>query len=178
MERWSSTRRIVRPLASPHERHAVRKTAGMRAGAAAGLGFLLAVLWFDLMFDIQVRSHRDSAELPIEVRDSIATYYRRVLVGARPMNRLVAVAMVFTLAMLVGQLMGDETADAVAVATLVLAAGAIGLAAARTVRNALRLGAQIDGPPVQTHLARRIFMDHIVCIVAVSAALVLQLTAA
>ena len=40
----------------------------MTAVAAAGAGFLLAVLWFDLMFDVQVRGH-DGAELPEDVLD-------------------------------------------------------------------------------------------------------------
>jgi hypothetical protein len=138
------------------------------------LGFLLAVLWFDLMFDMQVRGLR-AAELPVAVRDSIATYYRRVLIGARPMNRLVAIAMVATLATLVAELVGDETSDVVAAVSLVLAAGAIGLAAARTVRNALRLASQTGDAEGQSKLARRIFTDHLVCIAAISLALVLQL---
>ena len=167
-----------RTLAPRRGRQGVSKTACMRAGAAAGLGFLLAVLWFDLMFDIQIHRHRSAAELPSDVRDSVATYYRRVLIGARPMNRLVALAMVFTLAMLVAEFVGDDTSDAVAAASLGLAAGAIGLAGARTVRNALRLAAQADTAPVQTQLARRIFTDHIICLVAISAALILQLTIA
>ena len=35
----------------------------MIACASAGGGFLLAVLWFDLMFDVQARGHRER-ELP------------------------------------------------------------------------------------------------------------------
>ena len=49
----------------------------MRVAAALGIGFLLSVLWFDLMFDVQVVGHHDT-ELPTDVRDSIAAYYRRV----------------------------------------------------------------------------------------------------
>lgn len=30
----------------------------MHSFAAAGAAFLLAVLWFDLMFDVQVRRHQ------------------------------------------------------------------------------------------------------------------------
>ena len=41
--------------------------------AAAGMGFLLAVLWFDLMFDVQVWPHRRAPEVPAHVVDSIAT---------------------------------------------------------------------------------------------------------
>src|ERR1043166_2149382 len=44
--------------------------------AACG-GFLLAVLWMDLMFDVQVLPHR-TPELPEPVVSSIAAYYRRV----------------------------------------------------------------------------------------------------
>ena len=47
----------------------------MRALASAGAGFLLAVLWFDLMFDIQVRGHVADV-LPEQVRTSIATVLR------------------------------------------------------------------------------------------------------
>jgi len=54
-----------------------------------GAGFLLAVLWFDLMFDVQVAGH-DGEELPEPVLASIAGYYARVTTAARPMNRLIA----------------------------------------------------------------------------------------
>jgi len=45
--------------------------------AAAGAAFLLAVLWFDLMFDVQSRGHMGDP-LPSEVLASISAYYRRV----------------------------------------------------------------------------------------------------
>ncbi|MDX6666510.1 MAG: hypothetical protein QOG68_2716, partial [Solirubrobacteraceae bacterium] len=62
----------------------------------AGAGFLLAVLWFDLMFDVQVLRHKGPA-LPEDVLASIAGYYRRVTTEAQPMSRLVAVTMLATL---------------------------------------------------------------------------------
>jgi hypothetical protein len=68
----------------------------MHMFAAAGTGFLLAVLWFDLMFDVQTRKH--TGDLPPEVLASISAYYRRVTTEAYPMNRLVALVMVLTLA--------------------------------------------------------------------------------
>jgi hypothetical protein len=70
--------------------------SGMHAFAAAGAGFLLAVLWFDLMFDVQTRKY--TGDLPPEVLASISAYYRRVTTEAYPMNRLVALVMVLTLA--------------------------------------------------------------------------------
>jgi len=69
----------------------------MSAFVTAGAGFLLAVLWFDLMFDVQVMGHREG-DLPEEVLASIAAYYRRVTTAARPMNRLIAAVMLATLA--------------------------------------------------------------------------------
>ena len=42
----------------------------MHAFVAAGAGFLLAVLWFDLMFDVQTRKHVGNP-LPPEVLASI-----------------------------------------------------------------------------------------------------------
>ena len=43
----------------------------MTAYVTAGAGFLLAVLWFDLMFDVQALRHRDR-DLPEDVLSSTA----------------------------------------------------------------------------------------------------------
>lgn len=43
----------------------------MSAFVTAGAGFLLAVLWFDLMFDVQVLGQREP-ELPDQRLSSIA----------------------------------------------------------------------------------------------------------
>jgi len=53
----------------------------MHSFVAAGAGFLLAVLWFDLMFDVQTRKHASDV-LPPDVLTSISTYYRRVTTDA------------------------------------------------------------------------------------------------
>jgi len=75
----------------------------MHTFVAAGAGFLLAVLWFDLMFDVQTRKHADNP-LPPEILASISAYYRRVTTEAYPMNRLVALVMVLTLVAIVAQI--------------------------------------------------------------------------
>jgi hypothetical protein len=145
----------------------------MRALAAAGAGYLLAVLWFDLMFDVQVRGHHED-ELPAAVLGSIAAYYRRVTTTARPMNRLVATAMLAALVGLVGEVVGHGVHAWIAWPSLVLTAFGIGLAAARTVRNAVRLGTQVDPPGLQSRLARGILRDHVLCFVAIACTLILQ----
>ena len=146
----------------------------MRALASSGAGFLLAVLWFDLMFDVQVRGHPER-DLPADVRASIATYYARVTTAARPMNRLVATVMLATIAALTVELFGDDLPLWRASLTLLLTLTAVGLAGARTVPSAVRLGRQTDDATEQSRLARSILCDHVVCFGLILAVLVLQL---
>ena len=148
----------------------------MHTVAGAGLGFLLSVLWFDLMFDVQVRGHRD-AVLPPEVLTSIGAYYQRVTTTARPMNRLVAACMLVTVGALAGELGRGAAHPLATVAALALTLVGIGLAGARTVRNAVRLGGGADSGERRSALARSIFRDHLVCITAIAGALILQIAA-
>ena len=144
-----------------------------RVLAACG-GFLLAVLWFDLMFDVQVIRHGAGA-LPEEVLASVAGYYRRVTTEAFPMNRLVAAVMLVTVG-------GSAAAWARGGgrrwrgrAALLSAAVPVGLAALRVVPNAVRLGTRADSLDVQSQLARAICYDHLICISAIGVFLALQL---
>ena len=79
----------------------------------AAAGFLIAVLWFDLMFDVQVVRHRGAAEVPEDVLDSISAYYRRVTTTASPMGRLVALVMVALFVALVMQAVQSELARSI-----------------------------------------------------------------
>src|SRR4051812_22369244 len=127
----------------------------MDSVVTAGAGFLLAVLWFDLMFDVQVRGHGEG-DLADEVLASIAGYYRRVTTDARPMNRLVAAAMLATLVAVFVQLFGNDAPRWVSTASVLLAIAPIGLAARRTVPSAVRLGARQESTTMQSMLARSI----------------------
>jgi hypothetical protein len=145
----------------------------VRSLAAAGVGFLLCVLWFDLMFDVQARRH--PGDVPADVRSSIAAYYARVTTAARPMNLLVALAMVVTIGATVGELLRDELPAWRAWPALLLTLAAVGLAAGRTVANARRLGRQSDDAAQQSRLAHVILRDHVLCIGAIAVVLALQL---
>ena len=148
----------------------------MTAFVTAGAGFLLAVLWFDLMHDVQVLSGRSRKdELPEDVLVSIARYYRRVTTEARPMNRLIAAVMVGTLVAIGIQIADGDSARWVGWTSLVLAGAPILLAGLRTVPNAVRLGGRADSPSEQAGLARAICSDHLVCFGAISALLAIQL---
>ncbi|MGB6206117.1 hypothetical protein, partial [Mycobacterium sp.] len=137
-------------------------------------GFLFAVLWMDLMFDVQVLAGRDpGGDLPERALASIAGYYRRAVTESGPMSRLIVVVMVVLLAALgFRAARGDDPAWLLAVSAL-LAAGPILLALSHTVPSAARLGCRSDGPAEQTALARSIWRDHLVCAGCVLAFLVL-----
>jgi hypothetical protein len=148
----------------------------MHACAAAGAAFLIAVLWFDLMFDVQTRKHTGDA-LPTEALASISAYYRRVTIEAWPMNRLIAVVMLLTLLAIVAEIVQNAGHWWIGWISLAAAASAIGLAVARTVPNAMRLGRAADPSEMQTRLARAIYRDHLYCLAAMTAVVGLQLSA-
>ncbi len=145
----------------------------MHAFAAAGAGFLIAVLWFDLMFDVQARR---ADPTPPDALASISAYYRRVTTEASPMGRLVAVVMLATLIALVAEIVTGAAPAWVGWSSLVLTLAAVGLALSRTVPNAARLGAGGDDDVARSALARRVLADHVFCLTAMTAVAALQLS--
>ena len=144
--------------------------------AAAGAGFLLAVLWFDLMFDVQTRKHSGNP-LPPEVLASISAYYRRVTTEAYPMNRLVALVMVLTLVAIGAQIVEAASPWWIGWGSLALAGSGFVPTIRRTVPNARRLGRAKDSPDVQSTLARAVCRDHLFSFARMSMVLGLQLIA-
>lgn len=141
-------------------------------------GFLLAVLWMDLMFDVQVLRYRDTTgELPDDVLSSIAAYYRRVTTLARPMGHAVALAMLIALLALIVQIVREREHRAVGLISLALCGGPVLLAALRVVPNAVRLGSRVDPPGEQSRLARAICRDHLVCLCGIILFVAVQLCA-
>ena len=137
-----------------------------------GAGFLLAVLWFDLMFDVQAR-RLDDADGDARLA-SIAGYYRRVTIEAYPANLLVGLVMLITVAGSVVQLVREPAGRGRALVALLLVAVPVALAATRVLPNAMRLGARTDTLPVQRELARAIWRDHVRCLLAILGFLALQ----
>ena len=142
---------------------------------AAGGGFLAAVLWFDLMFDVQALRAPRGAPVPEPALASIAAYYRRVTTEASPMGRLVGLVMGATI---VASLFDCATGAAPFVArlaSLVLLVAPVALAARRVLPHATRLGARTDTIEEQSRLARAIARDHLACLASIVAFLVLRL---
>lgn len=135
---------------------------------AGGAGFLLSVLWFDLIFDVQVlrRDGHDDVS-------SISAYYRRVTTTR--MSRLVGVVMLATLVAIAGQIAQARAPGWAGWASLALAGSAVALAAAHTFPSARRLGAWPQDAATRHQLARAILRDHVACLTAIVAVLVIQL---
>jgi hypothetical protein len=148
----------------------------MHVFAAAGASFLLAVLWFDLMFDVQVRRHAGDP-LPPEVLASISAYYRRVTTEAYPMNRLVALMMVLTLVAIVAEIAEGAHPWWIGWVSLVIAGSGFVPTITRTVPNARRLGRAEDSLEEQSRLARAIYRAHLLSFARMFVVLCLQLIA-
>ena len=137
---------------------------------------MVCVLWFDLMFDVQVRGHYGESVPPAALA-SISGYYRRVTREAWPMNRLIAVVMLLTILVIILEIIFGRYHWWIEWISLIAAASAIGLARVRTIPNASRLGKASDSSEEQSRLARRIYKDHLYCLAAMTLVLVLQLGA-
>lgn len=127
-------------------------------------GFLLAVLWMDLMFDVQVLAHRHAVELPEATIASIACYYHRVTTTSRPMGHLVAGVMMVLLITLGLRVAGGQNPLWLIVVSVPLAVVPILLALLRTVPTAVRLGRRAGSLDEQTRWARVICAHHLFCI--------------
>ncbi|MDR3659247.1 MAG: hypothetical protein P4L86_02310 [Mycobacterium sp.] len=145
---------------------------------AAGSGFLIAVLWMDLIFDVQVLPHRKLAELPDPELASIADYYQRATTTSRPMSLLIAAVMLILLAALAFHAFSGTAPLWVSVVSGALAAGPVLLALLRTVPHAVALGHRRGTLAEQSKLARSICRDHLLCFTSMSAFLALWLMAA
>lgn len=136
-------------------------------------GFLLAVLWMDLIFDVQVLQYRRAGEeLPERVLASIAGYYHRATTASRPMGHVIAAVMLILLAALGFQAARGHDPAWLIGSSAALAGVPVILALTHTVPSAVRLGHRTDGPAEQTRLARAICRDHLVCFAGMLAFLV------
>lgn len=139
-----------------------------------GGGFLLAVLWFDLMFDVQVWAHWGTPPLPDHVLESIGGYYQRVTTDAAPMNLLVGIVMIVLIVAAIWNGVRGAHALWVRISTLLLLFVPIAAAQLVIFPNAQRLAARADDLGVQTDLANSIFLTHVLCFVAIALMLTLQ----
>jgi len=142
---------------------------------AATAGFLLAILWMDLIFDVQVLRHPSAEPLPEPVLASIAAYYHRATTTAHPMGMLVSAMMTVLVASLLTELVRGGAPRWATIVSLGLCLPPIVLALASIFPSAIRLGRRRDDAHVQSALARSICRSHLACLGAISSLLALRL---
>ena len=140
---------------------------------AACAGFLLAVLWMDLMFDVQ--SLGGPAVLPDSVLHSIAAYYARVTTNAWPMGSAIGAVMIVAVTGALVRLVREPESRRRNALALVLVAVPVALALLRVFPDAVRLGTGADPAAVRSGLAHAILRGHLFCLASVTAFLILQL---
>lgn len=133
-------------------------TAPVLIGCA---GFLLGVLWIDLIFD-------NSPELA-----AVAAYYHRATTTSQPRGALIAAVMLILLAALVVEVLAAATPGWLLAAWSVAGGGPIALALLRTVPAAVRLGRRTDDLAEQARLAGSIRRDHRLCLAGMAVFLAL-----
>lgn len=133
-------------------------------------GFLAAVLWMDLMFDVQVLGDPSAAEL-----ESIVAYYRRATIDGWRMSWVVAAVMFALLAGVAVQIWrsGRTVAHNTLIGLSIVVP--IALALTRVLPQARRLGSGELTAPEQVEVATEILYLHVGCLVAVIAFIALQL---
>jgi len=141
---------------------------------AACAGFLLAVLWMDLMFDFQALG--GPPVLPEAVLSSIAAYYARVTTRSWPLGAAIGTVMAIAVGGALIQVLRRCESRRRDVLGLVLVAVPVGLALLRVFPNAVHLGMSSDPAAARTDLARAILHDHLVCLVFIAGFLALQLS--
>jgi hypothetical protein len=150
----------------------------MTALLAAGGGFLLAVIWMDLMFDVQALRAPRGAPLADTAIASIAGYYRRVTTEARPMNLLITLVMAVTVLGTLHQLVRGDGSFLLRLTALLLCVVPIVLALGRVFPNAARLGTRSEPREVHERLAREIAWAHVACFAAMLLFVAIQLARA
>ena len=148
----------------------------MHSLAAAGAAFLLAVLWFDLMFDVQTRKCPGDL-LPPEVLASISALLPPRHDRSLPDESLVALVMVLTLAAICTGIVQGVDPRWIGWMSIALAGSGFVLTITRTAPNAVRLGSARDTAEQQSTLARAIYRDHPSSFARMIVVLGLQLTA-
>jgi hypothetical protein len=148
----------------------------MHACVAVGAAILLAVVWWDLVFDSQVQRH-PAGVLPPEVLASLSGYYRRCTVEGAPLMYLPVAVMVLVLAGIATELWKGWGLAWAGWASLAVAAAGVVTVAFLAVPRARRIGRATEGAEALSGLARTVFRLHLLAASCWAGVIVLQLGA-
>ncbi len=138
-------------------------------------GFLLAVLWFDLMHDVAIYPYLGGEGLVAsDALLTVQTYYRRVLVDSSPMSSLVALVMVLAIGVNLVRLMKSREPVWLRIGCLLLLLPPTLWALTGIVPMAKRVAEEGTDPAILSSLASQIFHAHVICLVMITGFILLQ----
>ena len=139
------------------------------------IGFMMAVLYIDLMFDVSAVPHRHAkAPLPKEVLDPIIHYYGRIT-----QNPYVLMFVMLTTVTCIGaQIVYDQAPRWAAYSSLVLMALIMLTGTLKVIPTAQRLGAGKDPEDAQTRMILGMLPFHLVLLISVLVLAMIQFRAA
>lgn len=133
------------------------------------VGFMLAILYVDLMFDVMsVPYRRSGTALPKDVLEPITSYYRRVTQNPY----VLMFVMLTTTICLVLQIVYGLTPRWAAYTSLAAMVAAMVAGIAKVIPAARRLASGTDSAEVQTRLVHGVFTAHVLllgCIIVLAA---------
>lgn len=139
------------------------------------IGFMLAILYIDLMFDVMAVPHRRSrATLPKDVLDPITSYYGRVTQNPYV---LMFVMLTTTIAVVL-QIVYGLTSRWAAYTSLAAMGLAMVVGVVKVIPAAQRLASGKDPAEVQTRLIHGVFTAHVLSLVCILVLAAIQLIAA
>ena len=139
------------------------------------IGFMLAVVYIDLMFDVTALPYRHTkAALPKEVLDPITHYYGRITQNPY----LLMFVMVTTTVCLVTQILYDLAPRWAGYSSLFLMGLAMVTGTVKIIPTAQRLASGKDSEETQTSLVHTMFPAHVIVLICVLLLAAIQFGAA
>ena len=128
------------------------------------IGFMIAILYIDLMFDVPaVRYRRTNEPLPGEVMEMVASYYRNITRNPY----LLMFVMLTATTCIVAELVYDLAPAWVGYTSLVCMGIGMAAGVGRVIPAAQRLGAGKDPADLRTRLVHSMFPGHILLLIAI-----------
>jgi hypothetical protein len=135
------------------------------------IGFMIAVLYMDLVFDISALPHRGAkGPLPPHVLEPIATYYRYITRNPY----LLMFVMVTTLTCVIAQILYGVVPRWAGYSSLFLIVLAMAAGTIKVIPTAQRLATGKDSVEQQTRMVRSIFPFHILLLISILLLAVVQ----
>jgi hypothetical protein len=138
------------------------------------IGFMIAVLYMDLSFDITALPYRKSrAVLPPDVLNPIVAYYRRLTQNPW----LLIFVMLTATTSVIAEIVYGLVPPRVSYSSLIIMGAAMILGMVKVIPAATRLAQRKDSPEKQTQLSHSLFPCHILLLILILSLTLVQFSA-